>query len=157
MRQEGTRVLYRLADESVLALMAGLRCVAKHNVAEIQQIVTGYFNERHALEPVSRGNLLRKLEERLVTVLDVRPGDEYRAGHVPGTLNITLADLEDWLSELPSDQEIVAYFRGTYCVLSFEALASLRARGFRVRRMEEGFPEWRVAGLPVETNPASSG
>jgi ArsR family transcriptional regulator len=94
------------------------------------------------------------MEQGLVTVLDVRPEDEYGAGHVSGALNIGLAELENRLNELPADHEIVAYCRGAYCVLSFEAVASLRAHGFNVRRLEDGFPEWRVAGLPVETGSA---
>ncbi len=151
-RQDGKRVLYRLADDSVLDLLAELRRVAERNVAEVKQIVDGYFHERDALEPVSREELLERMRQGLVTVIDVRPEDEYRAGHLPGALNITLRDLEVRLAELPGDQEIVAYCRGAYCVLSFEAVAALRAYGFNVRRLEEGFPEWRVAGLPVETN-----
>jgi ArsR family transcriptional regulator len=153
-RQVGKRVLYRLAEDSVLDLTAALRRVAERNVAEVKQIVDGYFHQRDALEPVSRQELLEKMERGLVTVLDVRPEDEYAAGHVPGALNISLAELEDRLGELHNDHEIVAYCRGTYCVLSFEAVAALRARGFNVRRLEEGFPEWRVAGLPVETDSA---
>jgi rhodanese-related sulfurtransferase/DNA-binding transcriptional ArsR family regulator len=153
-RQAGKRVLYRLAEDSVLSLTAALRRVAERNVAEVKQIVDGYFCQRDALEPVSRQELLEKMEQGLVTVLDVRPEDEYGAGHVSGALNIGLAELENRLSELPAGQEIVAYCRGAYCVLSFEAVAALRAHGFNVRRLEDGFPEWRVAGLPVETGSA---
>jgi len=153
-RQAGKRVFYRLAEDSVLSLMAALRQVAERNVAQVKQIVDGYFYQRDALEPVSRQELLEKMEQGLVTVLDVRPEDEYGAGHVSGALNIGLAELENRLSELPADHEIVAYCRGAYCVLSFEAVAALRAHGFNVRRLEDGFPEWRVAGLPVETDSA---
>jgi len=150
-RQDGKRVRYRLADDSVLNLLAELRRVAERNVAEVQQIVNGYFKQLDALEPVSRRELLERMEHGLVTVLDVRPEDEYRAGHVPGALNITLSELDSRLTELNRDHEIVAYCRGAYCVLSFEAVAALRTRGLNARRLEEGFPEWRVAGLPVET------
>ena len=153
-RQAGKRVFYRLAEDSVLSLMAALRQVAERNVAQVKQIVDGYFYQRDALEPVSRQELLEKMEQGLVTVLDVRPEDEYGAGHVSGALNIGLAELENRLGELPADHEIVAYCRGAYCVLSFEAVAALRAHGFNVRRLEDGFPEWRVAGLPVETDSA---
>ena len=153
-RQAGKRVFYRLAEDSVLSLMAALRQVAERNVAQVKQIVDGYFYQRDALEPVSRQELVAKMEQGLVTVLDVRPEDEYCAGHVSGALNIGLAELENRLGELPADHEIVAYCRGAYCVLSFEAVATLRARGFNVRRLEDGFPEWRVAGLPVETGSA---
>lgn len=155
-RQAGKRVLYRLADDSVLDLTASLRQVAERNVAEVKQIVDGYFLKRDALEPVSREQLVEQMEQGLVTVLDVRPEDEFCSGHVPGALNIAVAELETRLSELPSDHEIVAYCRGAYCVLSFEAVAALRVQGFNVRRLEEGFPEWRAAGLPVETNTAPS-
>ena len=151
-RREGKRVRYRLADDSVLNLTAELRRVAERNVAEVQQIVNGYFKAQDALEPISRAELLERMEQGLVTVLDVRPEDEYRAGHVPGALNITLSELDSHLAELNGDQEIVAYCRGAYCVLSFQAVAALRMRGLNARRLEEGFPEWRVAGLPVESN-----
>ena len=147
-------MFYRLAEDSVLSLTAALRRVAERNVAEVKQIVDGYFYQRDALEPVSRQELLEKMEQGLVTVLDVRPEDEYGAGHVSGALNIGLAELENRLGELPADHEIVAYCRGAYCVLSFEAVAALRAHGFNVRRLEDGFLEWRVAGLPVETDSA---
>lgn len=150
-RQAGKHVLYRLSDDSVLSLTAQLRNVAERNVAEVRQVVDGYFHERDALEPVSREKLVEQMGQGFVTVLDVRPEDEFCSGHVPGALNITVAELENRLSELPSDHEIVAYCRGKYCVLSFEAVAALRAQGFNVRRLEEGFPEWRAAGLPVET------
>jgi ArsR family transcriptional regulator len=151
-RQDGKRVRYRLADDSVLNLTAELRRVAERNVAEVQQIVNGYFKAQDALEPISRAELLERMEQGLVTVLDVRPEDEYRAGHVPGALNITLSELDSHLAELNGDHEIVAYCRGAYCVLSFQAVAALRMRGLNARRLEEGFPEWRVAGLPVESN-----
>lgn len=150
-RQDGKRVLYRLRDDSILALTSALQRVAERNIAEVQQIVDGYFRERDAMDPVSRAELLKRMRNGLVTVLDVRPEDEYNAGHLPGALNITLAELERRLSEIPSEAEIVAYCRGAFCVLSFEAVSFLRTHGFNVRRLEEGFPEWRLAGLPVES------
>src|SRR5690348_16074070 len=99
---------------------------------------------------VSADELVTRLRDGSVMLLDVRPNDEYSLGHLPGALNIPLRELEQRLSELPNGQEIVAYCRGPYCVLSFEAVAALRARGFRVRRFEAGFPEWKAAGLPIE-------
>ncbi len=102
------------------------------------------------MEPVSREELLRRTRDDLVTVLDVRPPDEFAVGHVPGAVNIPLGELEARLAELDPDHEIVAYCRGPWCVLSFEAVAALRARGFKIRRLEDGLPEWRAAGLPVE-------
>ena len=109
-----------------------------------------YFRARDELEPVAAKELLARLREGDVVILDVRPEDEYGLGHLPGALNIPLRQLEQRLSELPRKQEIIAYCRGPYCVLSFEAVAELRARGFKVRRFEEGFPEWKAAGLPIE-------
>lgn len=109
----------------------------------------GYFNERDSLEAVSREELLHRSRAGTVTILDVRPEDEFALGHLPGALNIPLRELEARLGEMDPSQEIVAYCRGPYCVLSYEAVAQLRARGFKVRRLEDGLPEWRAAGLPV--------
>ena len=113
--------------------------------------MTDYFQARDALEPVSRDDLVARLRDDLVTVLDVRPEDEFALGHLPGALSIPLAELERRLGELPKSREVIAYCRGPYCVLSFEAVAALRARGYRVRRLEDGYPEWKAAGLPVES------
>jgi ArsR family transcriptional regulator len=154
-RRDGKRVLYRLADDAVVGLLSALRHVGERNVAEVQKIVAGYFDERDSFEPVSREELTKRMRDGLVTVIDVRPDDEYALGHLPGAVNVPLADLQRRLSRLPRDKEIVAYCRGAYCVFSFEAVATLRARGFKARRLRDGFPEWRVAGLPVETSPAS--
>jgi ArsR family transcriptional regulator len=153
-RREGKFVYYRLADDAVLELLTALRRIAERNVAEVERLVRSYFNDRDALEPVSRDELLQRLGAGAVTVLDVRPEDEFALGHVPGALNIPLRALEARLSELDPSQEIVAYCRSHYCVLSFEAVAALRARGFKVRRLEDGLPEWRAAGLPVITGSA---
>ena len=152
-RRDGRFVLYSLADDTVLGLLSSLRQVAERNVAEVDRIVRGYFADRDNLEPVSREELLERSREGLVTVLDVRPRDEFALGHLPGAVNIPLDDLEARLADLDPGQEIVAYCRGTYCVLSFEAVAELRRRGFRVRRLEDGYPEWKAAGLPVENGP----
>ena len=149
-RRDGKFVLYRLADETVLGLLSSLRQVAERNVAEVDRIVRGYFDDRDGMEPVSREELLERSRDGLVTVLDVRPTDEFAWGHLPGAINIPLGDLEARLAELDPGQEIVAYCRGAYCVLSFEAVAMLRARGFKVRRLEDGYPEWKAAGLPFE-------
>ena len=149
-RRNGKFVLYRMADDGVLALIASVRRVAEQNVAEVAQIVGSYFAARDTMEPVSRTELVERLRLGLVTVLDVRPKDEFILGHVPGALNVPLDQLETRLAEFDPAQEIVAYCRSTYCVLSFEAVAMLRARGFQVRRLEDGYPEWRAAGLPCE-------
>jgi ArsR family transcriptional regulator len=111
--------------------------------------VRSYFDARDDLEPVSRKELMRRLRAGTVTVLDVRPEDEFALGHVPGAVNVPLRVLEERLSEFKRSREIVAYCRGTYCVLSFEAVAMLREKGFKVRRLEDGLPEWRAAGFPV--------
>jgi len=150
-RRDGRHVRYRLADESILTLFSALREVAERNVAEIDRIVRSYFTDLDDLEPVSREALLERLRDGHVTVLDVRPADEFAMGHLPGALNVPIETLEQQLHEFDPDEEIVAYCRGAYCVLSFEAVAALRGRGFNVRRLEDGYPEWRAAGLPVES------
>lgn len=150
-RRDGKRVLYRLSEDDVIELMASLRRVAERSVAGMERVVSSYFRARDDLEPVSRETLVARMREGGTTLLDVRPGDEYALGHLPGALSLPLAELERRLSELPADHLIVAYCRGPYCVLTFEAIALLRARGFNVRRLEDGFPEWKAAGLPVET------
>ena len=149
-RRDGKRILYRLSDPSVLDVTAALRRVAERNLAEVRELVSGYFHERDALEPVSRKELARRIKDGLVTVLDVRPEDEFAAGHLPRAINIPLRDLARRLRELPKDREIVAYCRGPYCVFAFEAVSLLRKRGFSVRRLEDGYPQWKAAGLPVE-------
>lgn len=154
-RKDGKNVFYRLSDESILALLAALRRIAEHHVAEVERVIAGYFRDRDSLEPVSHEELRRRLRKGLVTVLDVRLEDEFALGHLPGALNIPLRDLERRLTELPPGKEVVAYCRGPYCVLAFEAVAKLRARGFTVRRLEDGFPEWKAAGHPVEVEAGS--
>ena len=149
-RREGKFVFYTLADETVLDLLAALRRLAERNVAEVERVIRNYFHDRDSLEPVSREQLLEQSRAGAVTVLDVRPPDEFALGHLPGAMNIPLRELEARLAELDPAQEIVAYCRGPYCVLSYEAVAALRARGFKVRRLEDGLPEWRAAGLPIE-------
>ena len=148
-RREGKFILYRLADEAALALLSALRNVAERNLAEVGRIVQGYFSDRDGMEPVSHAELLERSRAGLVTVLDVRPADEFAQGHLPGAVNIPLSELEARLADLDPDKEVVAYCRSTYCVLSFEAVAALRGFGFDARRLEDGLPEWKAAGLPV--------
>ena len=153
-RREGKRVFYRLAGEdAVIGLLNALSRVGERNSAEIARVMASYFRARDELEPVSRTELLDRLRAGAAAVLDVRPEDEFQLGHLPGALNIPLAQLERRLAELPPDREIVAYCRGPWCVLSFEAVAALRQRGFQARRLEDGFPEWKVAGLPIGPGP----
>ena len=148
--REGKRIFYRLSsEEAVVGLLHALSRVGEQNSAEIARVMATYFRARDELEPISRSELIDRLRSGTATVLDVRPEDDFRQGHLPGALNIPLAQLERLLAELPADREIVAYCRGPWCVLSFEAVAALRQRGYRARRLEDGFPEWKVAGLPI--------
>jgi len=156
-RREGVRVYYRIADEEVCRFFFALRDLARARLAEVEQVVRDYLEARDELEPVSRQTLLERLGRGDVTVLDVRPPEEFAAGHIPGARSVPLPELERRLDELPRDVEVVAYCRGPYCVLAPEALGILRAAGFRARRLEDGFPEWRLAGLPVEVGERRGG
>ncbi len=148
--RHGQRILYRLRDESVIGLLMSLRRIAETNVAEMRLLLNGYFRERDALEPTSRDELLDQLRHGQVTLLDVRPEEEFDGGHIPGALNIPLGELTQRMARLPKGTEIVAYCRGPYCVFSFEAVAALREYGFQARRLEDGYPEWKAAGLPTD-------
>lgn len=148
-RREGKFICYRLADEAVLDLLAALGQIAERNLSDVQQVMNRYFHKRDSLEPISRQELRKRLRTGTVTVLDVRPPDEFALGHLPSAVNVPLKELERHLSELNPSQEVVAYCRGPYCVLSYEAVEALRDRGFKARRLQDGFPEWRAAGLPV--------
>lgn len=154
-RRDGKFVYYQLSDSSVLDLIAALTRIGERHVAEVGKIVRGYFQQRDDMEPVTRSELLARLKNGDVQVLDVRPEDEFAMGHVRGAINIPLDQLKRRLAKLDPKKVIVAYCRGPYCVLSFEAVAELRRRGFNVRRLEDGLPEWQAAGLPV-TLPSAS-
>lgn len=149
-RRDGKHVFYRLADDAVVTLISALQRIAERNLAAVKEMVRDSFHARDELEPVSRAELRQRMRKGLVTVLDVRPEDEFALGHLPGAVNIPLPELNQRLGNLPKRQEIVAYCRGPYCVLSFLAIEALRKRGFKVRRLEAGYPEWKAAGLPVE-------
>ena len=149
-QRSGKHAVYDLVGhESVVALVKALGCLGERNRAEVREVMTDYFFARDALAPVSREELLGRLNEGVV-ILDVRPEDEYNLGHIPGALNIPYEHLQKHIRELDKSRDIVAYCRGPYCVLSFEAVAALRKKGFRIRRLEDGFPEWKAAGLSVE-------
>ncbi|MBF0262332.1 MAG: metalloregulator ArsR/SmtB family transcription factor [Magnetococcales bacterium] len=150
-RKKGPYVYYRLTDSRIVTLLGVMRQLAERHLTEVEALVRGYLVSRDAMEPVRREALLTRIREGTVTVLDVRPEEEFKAGHLPRAVNIPLRELERRLDELPADREVVAYCRGAWCVLSFEAVARLRDLGFVAHRLEEGFPEWRLADLPVES------
>lgn len=150
-RRDGKHIIYQLVDDDVIVLLQMLFRIGERNLAEVDKVLRGYFLKSDEMEPVSQQELLERTRDGLVTVLDVRPAEEYAAEHIPGAINIPLDELEARLAELSDGQEIIAYCRGPYCVLSFEAIATLRQKGFNARRLEDGLPEWRASGRPVQT------
>ncbi len=150
-RKQGLKVFYTLSGNDIIGLFDALRGVAERHVADVERLVNTYLTVKDELEPVPRRELLQRVRDGLVTVLDVRPSEEYAAGHVPGAVNVPLPELEHYLEELNPEQEVVAYCRGPHCVLAFDAVASLREKGLKARRLEDGYPEWKSAGLPIET------
>lgn len=148
-RKEGLYVYYRLAEHEVYELARVIRGLAERRLAEVDHIVQTYFTAKDRLEPVRREDLLDRARAGTILVLDVRPADEYRAGHIPGAISVPVNELERRIEELPKDKEVVAYCRGPYCILAFRAIEILRARGLQARRLVDGFPEWRAAGLPI--------
>jgi rhodanese-related sulfurtransferase/DNA-binding transcriptional ArsR family regulator len=151
-RKDGQRVYYRVAGDDVVRLYDGLRAVAESRLAEVRQLVNEFLGDRGALEPVLAEELLARAKKGLVTVLDVRPQEEFEAGHLPGAVNIPMDRLESELARLPKKREVVAYCRGPYCLMSFDAVLKLRQRGWKARRLNEGYPEWKAAGLPIESS-----
>jgi len=151
-RKEGQRVYYRVAGDDVVRLYDGLRAVAESRLAEVRQLVNEFLGDRGALEPVLAEELLARAKKGLVTVLDVRPREEFEAGHLPGAVNIPMDRLESELARLPKKREVVAYCRGPYCLMSFDAVLKLRQRGWKARRLNEGYPQWKAAGLPIESS-----
>jgi len=151
-RKEGQRVYYRVAGDDVVRLYDGLRVVAESRLAEVRQLVNEFLGDRGALEPVLAEELLARAKKGLITVLDVRPRVEFDAGHLPGAVNIPMDRLESELARLPRKREVVAYCRGPYCLMSFDAVLKLRQRGWKARRLHEGYPEWKAAGLPIESS-----
>jgi rhodanese-related sulfurtransferase/biotin operon repressor len=158
VRREGLYGYYRLADERVFGVWQAIRDLGEARLAEIDRLVgTYYLTDREDLESVCAEELLAKSREGDVVVLDVRPEEEYQAGHIPGARSVPLERLEAYLEEIPEDQEVVAYCRGPYCVFSDEAVALLRSRGYQARRLAEGLPDWRAAGMPVEASGVERG
>ena len=148
-RRAGKQVLYRLAEGPVIETIAALQTLAEHNLGAVQSLIRSHFQKLDDLAPIDSDELMSRLRDETVTLIDVRPEAEYRAGHLPGARNVPLGDLESRLRDLPLDREIVAYCRGPYCVLSFEAVHLLRGHGLAARRLRDGLPEWRAAGHPV--------
>jgi rhodanese-related sulfurtransferase/DNA-binding transcriptional ArsR family regulator len=152
-RRDGTYVWYRLADEAVAAFFLALQALGRHRYAEVREVAESYLERRDTLEPIPPEELRRRLNAGDVTLIDVRPEDEFAAGHIPGALSVPVAELTDRLRELPKRKEIVAYCRGPYCVLAVTAIELLRQRGYRARRLIESIPGWRARGYPVDHDP----
>jgi rhodanese-related sulfurtransferase/DNA-binding transcriptional ArsR family regulator len=150
-KRDGKFIYYRLADPAVLDLLAALHLIGERNLSEVQVVLSGYFHDRDAMEAISREELLERSRAGSVTVLDVRPHDEFALAHIAGAINIPIGELEKRMAELDPEVEIVAYCRGPYCVFSYEAVGMLRKHGFLIRRLADGMPEWQAAKLPVET------
>ena len=148
--KRGLKVYYRISGDDVVDLLNILRQVGERHLADVNQLVNTYLTVKDELEAVPRDELLKRLSQGLVTVIDVRPEEEYAAGHVPGAVNVPPAELEKHLRALDPQQDVVAYCRGPHCILSFEAVEKLRQRGMQAKRLEDGFPEWKSAGYPVE-------
>jgi rhodanese-related sulfurtransferase len=149
-RKQGLYVFYQVASDDVINLLSSLRRTSERHIGEVNRVIAGYFNERDTLEPISRDELRERNNKGLVTVIDVRPAEEYESGHIPGAINMPVEDIEKCIKDIPAGQEVIAYCRGPYCVLAFDAVAKLRKIGLGARRLEEGYPEWKAAGLPVE-------
>jgi len=149
-RKEGLYVFYRLAGDEVVEMLSAMSRVGEAYVVEVERIVRLYFASKDDLEAVPAKELLDRARKGLVTVLDVRPPEEFAAGHVPGAINIPVHELEKRIKELPRRREVVAYCRGPYCLMSYDAVSVLRKKGLKARRLEAGMPEWRAAGMPVE-------
>lgn len=148
-RRQAQFVRYRLAGDEVVALLGALGAAGQAYLAEVERIVRLYFSAKDQMEPVPAAELMQRAKKGLVTVLDVRPPEEFAAGHVPGAINIPIGELQKRLAELPKRREVVAYCRGPYCLMSYDAVHLLRGRGLKARRLQDGLPEWRLAGLPT--------
>jgi rhodanese-related sulfurtransferase len=155
-RKEGLYVSYRLADPAVFELCTAIRSVAERRLADLERLVREHFGDRSDAEPVQMDELLKRARSESVVILDTRPATEYAAGHIAGAISVPVDDLQRRLRQLPKRKEYVAYCRGSYCVYADRAVQVLRSHGRRARRLLEGFPEWRAAGLPVETGPSTA-
>jgi rhodanese-related sulfurtransferase/DNA-binding transcriptional ArsR family regulator len=149
-RKQGLRVYYSIAGNDVAALLSALREVSEHRVAEVERLLRTWLAHRDEMEAVPAREVLERAKKGLVVVLDVRPAEEFSAGHLPGAINIPIHELEKRLRELPKRKEVIAYCRGPYCLMSYDAVSLLRKKGIKARRLEAGLPEWRAAGFRVE-------
>jgi rhodanese-related sulfurtransferase/DNA-binding MarR family transcriptional regulator len=150
VRRQGVSMYYRLADEGVFRMWQAIRTVGETQLAEIDRVVQTFLQDRTRLQPIGAHEVLRRLSDDQIVLLDVRPAEEYEASHLPQARSIPVTELEARLAELPVDKEIVAYCRGPYCVFADEAVALLRTRGYQAHRLAEGLPDWRALGLPIE-------
>jgi len=155
-RKDGVQVIYRTASPEVLEGYRALRSLADERLADVGRLVREYFGDADGVEPITRKELIRRTRRGEVTIVDVRPDEEFAAGHIAGALSLPLSSLQRLLSEVPTKKEVIAYCRGPYCVLAAEAVRVLRKKGYSARRLEEGYPEWRDAGLPVESGSTAS-
>lgn len=149
-RKEGLQVIYSLNDPDIPNILSGLRHVAERHLADVERIVRESFDHIDELKPVKRQELLRLVSAGEAVLIDVRPANEYDAGHITGAINIPLESLPEHLAKLPKTQEVVAYCRGPYCMFAFEAVSQLRSKGYKARRLEDGYPEWKAGNFPVE-------
>ncbi len=149
-RKEGLYVYYRIAGDGIVRLLATLRTVGEENLADVNRLVKLFLDSKDSMEPVPAKELWQRVKQGLVTVLDVRPSEEYAQGHIRGAINVPMTELKKRLHQIPAGQEVVAYCRGPYCLLAYEAVQVLRKKGIKARRMEDGYPEWRLRGLPVD-------
>ena len=149
-RRDGQRVLYRIADESVVALLQSLRHTAEARLAELDEVARDYLVGRDDFEPIGRGELARRLRSGTVTLIDVRPPEEFAQGHIAGAVSVPVDEVAAFAKQAPKDKKVVAYCRGPYCVYAIQAVAALRKRGIDASRVEDGVAEWRAAGLPIE-------
>lgn len=149
-RKAGLYVHYRIAGDGIIRLLTALRAVGEEHVADVDRLIKLFLDSKDSLEPVPARELWQRVKQGLVTVLDVRPPEEYAQGHIRGAINVPVTELKKRLHQIPAGQEVVAYCRGPYCLLAYEAVQVLRKKGINARRLEDGYPEWKSAGLPVE-------
>jgi len=154
-QKKGLKVYYSLSGSDVIELMTNLRLAAQRHIAEVDRLIHNVLDEKDNVEAIPRNELIKRLEQGSVTVIDVRPAEEYNAGHVSGAINVPVDELDNRLNKLPRDKEVIAYCRGPHCVLAFDAVHKLRQFGMKARRMEDGFPEWANADMPVESEKLS--